>query len=74
MSSKFITESEPDPVGSSGSIARKPVRNLKNTYTKKVLNLTDKLDRKRRVTATYLRSKRLWFNSGDEIQDWLRSE
>jgi hypothetical protein len=74
MSSKYIIENEPDLTGSSENISRKPERKIKNISTKKVPNLTDKIDRKRRVTATYLRSKRLWFNSGDEIQDWLESE
>ena len=74
MSSKHITASKHDPTGPAEIIVRKSVANLKSVPTKQAANLTDKLDRKRRITTAYYRSKRRRFNSGDEIQNWPEAE
>ncbi len=74
MSSKHITASKHDPAGPAGIIVSKSVANLKSVPTKQAPDLTDKLDRKRRITTAYYRSKRRGFNSGNEIQDWLEAE
>ncbi len=74
MSGKRIKASKQGPVGPAENIVRKSVANLKRISTKQVPNLTDKLDRKRRITAAYSRSKRRGFNGGDKINDWLEVE
>ena len=53
MSGKHITASKHGPVGPAEIIVRKSAANLKSISTKQVPNLTDKLDRKRRVAAAY---------------------
>ena len=53
MSGKHITASKHGPVGLAEIIVRKSAANLKSISTKQVPNLTDKLDRKRRVAAAY---------------------
>ncbi len=73
MSSKHITASKHDPAGLAETIVSKSAANLQSVPTKQAPNLTDKLDRKRRIATAYYRSKRRGFNSGDEIQDWLEA-
>jgi len=74
MSRKHSTKRKPISIGPVEIVAGKSKVKLKSIPTKKVPNLTDKLDRKRRVAAEYYRSKRRGFNNGDEIEDWLEIE
>lgn len=74
MSGKRITTSIHGPVGPTENIVKKSAANLKSISTKQAPNLTDKLDRKRRIAALRYRSKRRGFNDGDEIQDWQEVE
>ena len=49
--------------------------NLRNTSVHIVRNMNSKEDRQQRIaTAAYYRAERRGFNSGDEIQDWLKAE
>jgi len=73
MSSKHVTASKHDPAGPAETIVSKSVANLRSVPSKQAQYLADKLDRKRRITTAYYRSKRRGFNSGDEIQDWLEA-
>ena len=74
MSGKRITASKHGPVRPAENIVRKSVVNLKRISTKQVPNLTEKLDRTRRIAATCYRFKRQGFNGGDKIKDWLEIE
>jgi hypothetical protein len=69
MSGKRITASKHVPVGLPENIVRKSAANLKTISTEQEPNLTDKLDRMRRIAAVYYRSKRRGFNGVDEIKD-----
>jgi len=74
MSKKHSTERKRDPVGLAEDIAIKSAANLKSIPAKKVPNLTDKLDCKRRIATGYYRSKRRGFNTGNEIEDYLEAK
>ncbi|TFG74108.1 MAG: hypothetical protein E4H21_11390 [Thermodesulfobacteriales bacterium] len=71
MSNKHSAERKLNPAGPGKVIAEKSETKLRSIPTKKVLNSTDRLDRKPSIAAGYYRSKRRGFNNGDEIEDWL---
>ncbi len=74
MSRAHSTDRKLNSVGPAEIIFRGLATNIRNKFANKVPNLSDKLDRKRRTAVGYYRFKRLGFNNGDEIEDWLDTE
>ncbi len=75
MSSKLNTARKSESTDPSGVIVSKAVESLGHTPTHHKQNVMNGIDRHEIIaTAAYYRAERRGFNSGDEIQDWLKAE